>query len=267
MRVGVLGRRSLVLGSGFVAVCGPLIPVSLCAQVPSQAPLVPRGRDRYITRVDSQTQTRIIEAVEFALTAAALPGTEHLLVRADRVTLNEDLTFPGRNLTVIARIVKANGSINTSGKTGLPSYTGQTAAEGADGATNTGPGGRGGDVTIIATRLEGRLAITTDGGAGGDAQSGGAGRTGAPGTLSGYNKPPGRAGNGAPGGLVGRPGHGGPAGAITIFTEFAVTQEPVYSAKGGAPGAKGKHGAPGTPGPVAPANRGVLEIPIRCPPV
>lgn len=266
MRVAALRRRSLVLGSGFVAVCGPFIPASLSAQVPSQAPLVPRGRDRYTTRVDAQTQTRIIEAVEFALTSAALPGTEHLLVRADRVALNEDLTFPGKNLTVIARLVEASGSINTSGRTGLPSYTGQAAAEGADGASDAGPGGRGGHVTIIATRLEGRLAITTDGGAGGDAQSGGAGLTGAPGTLSGYRTPPGRAGNGKPGGLAGPPGHGGPAGAITIFTEYAVTQEPVYSAKGGAPGAKGKHGAPGPPGPVAPANHGVVEFPTRCPP-
>ncbi len=196
---------------------------------------------------------------------------------ADRIVLRSGvkLRLHGRRLTLVARIIEANGChIDTSGAGAAKDYTaGQLPKTGDIGGSGSGKGGRGdngkegssgqrgGDVTIAAETLTGDLVVLTDGGAGGRGQDGGKGGPGGPGDdgadaiipglhIAGSRITPAEHGKtggiGGPGGDAGPSGDGGDAGFITIAWEKQVGKIEMQSHGGrGGEAATAGHGGDG----------------------
>ena len=258
-----LGRRRLLQFAGVACITGATIAVPRQARA---VPLVPQGYNRYaVPLVDKATNTRTIQAIDLVLVQELLPGTEHLVVMADTVTIKDSLVFPAKNLTIISRRVVAAGGISTRGLNGLPSYTNLATGIDANGATDAGRGQDGGALRIFATVFEGSLVVDTSGGSGGDAQAGGQGAAGTPGAIAQKQAIGGTGGTGHPGGLAGTPGRGGNAGHVLIATESPVrANTSAIVSLGGSPGKPATHGAPGGPGPGGPPNSGTEQVRVMC---
>ena len=260
------GRRRVLLGAGLCWLVGSSA-VDGQAQPATETQSFRQFNRYFDSRLDVASGTLVVQAVNWTLSQTGAPETHHLTVLADTLTIDGDVSMPGRNILLVAReIVVAQGTakISTAGATGAPSYTKQTAALGKHGAVDTGTGQTGGSVAIYATTLRGKLALDTSGGKGGDAQIGGRGNTGSDGKPGTYGTPPSPAGNGNMGMNAGKPGDGGDAGTILVLTEVALADVLVITSEGGKAGAAASHGEPGLPGATAGAAQGRHEYSIKC---
>lgn len=263
------------------------IYLGLDCLVASADVLVPLGDDRFFSRLDSQLNTpgtQIIDGVNFTLDQTMIPATHHLIVRGYEITLSGPLSLPGYNISILAQKLncEATTTISTAGIIGSPSYTNLHAdpapalgKNGNDGAPATsvnglhapaGRGGNGGNITILAQSLTGQLVLQTNGGAGGDAESGSDGAPGTPGAnASPPNNPGVQGGPGGQGGHAGVPGNGGSAGSIRVGTLVSLQANQIQTAtQGGPPGQPGKNGTPGAGGPSGTAGQGTYTHLGRC---
>lgn len=259
-----IDRRQFLVGTGAAVVFGHL---AIPRQGFAQAGDFPEFRRYFSSRLDPQANLWVVQAIDFTLSQSTTVAQHNLLVLADTLTIDGDLTLPGRNITLVTRILTIKGGaakLSTVGTTGVPSYTNQVAPQGQAGARDTGAGKPGGDVAIFATSMFGTLTIDTSGGTGGDAQKGGKGMNGSDGRIGTFSTAPTAAGDGLPGMAAGKPGDGGDAGALFLLTEQAAAAA-VLTAVGGNPGAQSSNGEPGGPGAQAPAVGGIEEYDTLCP--
>jgi hypothetical protein len=153
--------------------------------------LVALGQNRYSNAIDEVTGTQIVQGLNVRVAEGTLPGTHHLKVLADIITIEgAALSFPGKDLTLVARIIRGNATISTKGAPGTPSFTNETQPVPGQPGLAADIGQQGGSVTIVAT------VIDTGGGKGGDAQNGAKGLQGAPGVPGSYMVRPTVSGNG-----------------------------------------------------------------------
>lgn len=258
-----IARRRFLIAAGMVSITGPLSQPALS----SRQSLGAIEFQRYFTRdLYDAENLMVVQAIGWELSSVTAVPEHDLLVLADNLTISGLVSMPGRNITLVARkiLVPPSGArIVTAGTKGVPSYENQIASLGQAGATDTGNGMAGGNISIYATLLAGTLILDTAGGPGGDAQGGGTGLPGPDGIPGTYESAPTTAGTGKMGGNAGRPGNGGDAGSILVSTEQSGSSV-IMNALGGAAGKPGKHGDPGPPGARAGAARGVHWTIGRC---
>lgn len=241
----------------FIVAVGSLVLPAGAAVPPPTASNQDVLLDRYqtITR-NPATNTLRVEAVEWTLSSATVPGKQHLFIWADILTIADDIVLKGFDLYIVARrviLLKPTVKIDTSGDDGKPKFESATAKDGEDGTTEAVAGGKGGAFVMYVTEFSGGvLDINTSGGRGSPAQNGGRGLQGEPGTPGTLSKGPGESGPGKMGGNAGRPGDGGDAGFILISVEMPPAHFETASSRGGSAGTQGSHGKPGDPGPEAP---------------
>jgi hypothetical protein len=263
---GAMTRRGLIRllvgGAAFAALGGRW-------SAAASGLLVPAGDDRFFTRLDTDTNTRIIEGIDFVLDPTLLPATSNVIVRGYQITVATGLSLPGGDITIFARelVCKPGAAISTAGYKGQPSYSIQTAAPavglgspGNDGATrgsvqgvglhpNVGDGGHGGNITIITALLSGQISLDASGGAGGDAESGSDGAPGKPGADATPTSAGQQGGAGGIGGKAGQPGNGGDSGNVWFgLLGVAPAGQGTMLANGGAPGVPGHNGHSGAGG-------------------
>ena len=213
----------------------------------------------------------VYQCVNLDLVQDAVDPTADLVVFADTLHIGGHVHLPGRKVFVFARelIADPDGQIDTGALSPdgpaekrplaeqLNTAPGAPGADGIRGApgdqAGTVGGRRGGDISIVAGRISGRLGLGTNGGDGQDGQPGGDGRPG----MAGPNGEDARSeGSGSPGGAGGRGGAAGPggsggpggrAGAINV----TIGQPPsdgvpafLWEAKGGRGGKPGPNGRP-----------------------
>jgi hypothetical protein len=173
-----------------------------------------------------------------------------------------------KSFTIVADNINVDGDVvvDASGEDGTPDFAnkeraadGATAgAKGSDGLAG-GIGNSGHDITIHAKSVSGGvLTLVSNGGKGGQSQSGGNGAIGSVGPANGdadaccHHRPVsgGAGGRGGDGGLPGKVAAGGNAGAIKVLvTDTNSTKHVVLIAKGGVGGLPGAPGAGGAGGP------------------
>nr|WP_140896180.1 collagen-like protein [Pseudomonas caspiana] len=222
------------------------------------------------------------------------PATEHVMDSrgASKISLTSatDWNFPndvvrlkgtivtnGKALTIQAKKLIAEDADILAVETPKSGTSGHKGSAGQDGTPGTGAGGNGGNgsdggsglkgeagfapgtVRVETAAFEGRLTVTTSGGAGGNGGAGGAGgnagnggqgepsQTGILDCTSG----PGTGGHGGDGGSAGSGGDGGTGGAagntyIQVKDSFTGQLETI--AKGGSGGSEGAPGEPGNAG-------------------
>lgn len=227
--------------------------------------------------------TVVIIGIDVDLTQSMIDPTRALAVHADTIRLPHggSLVLPGRAVTLVARVLQANGAtIDTSGPPpsityspgDMPGPGGATGGfgAGAGGVGGTGTGGQagapasggrdGGPICVAATSLLGALTLIADGGSGGRGQDGSRGGQGGHGLdgadaqldfthmLNPVAAMAGMAGGpGGPGGAAGASGGGGHAGRILVATTTPAANVTMHSS-GGSAGAQATPGAGGTGG-------------------
>jgi hypothetical protein len=229
-----------------------------------------------------EAETLTIHGLNLTFNENDLPPDRDLFIYADVVRLQGAIRLPGKNVTIHARRILGDGvtaSIDVSGLDG----TNFGPARARDGVSASGEGGHGnpgangrplneieraqqngknaGSVRLIAERIEGRLLVLANGGAGGSGESGGDGSSGNRG-RNGADGPgrqhvdaffpgePGQSGgNGGAAGQGGQGGRGGDAGEIIVQTVEATPAGAItLTAVGGVGGRAGANGQPGDGG-------------------
>lgn len=117
---------------------------------------------------------------------------EKLEIYGDELSLSKSITLPGKNITIVCRVLNcgSNASISVSGlppkrnftpgdrpPTPAQSPVGQ-GIKGVDGDAGS-PGGDAGSIFIVAGQINGAVKLAADGHVGGRAQDGGKGGPGA----------------------------------------------------------------------------------------
>jgi hypothetical protein len=193
--------------------------------------------------------------------------TKNLTIRAYALTLTEDISVPGKNISIYAhKIHVANQlTLSVSGVNGAayPTAAGNGRSPGAAGTHgNKGrPGSKAGNITVVAEDVTGqRLTLLARGGSGGLGQKGGNGAAGNVGSAgrdatSERDTRGNPGGKGQKGGDAGRGGLGGDAadgGNIELRLPFSQTERDIIvdvtSGDAGAPGANGRPGKGGAGG-------------------
>lgn len=213
-------------------------------------------------------QDLIVEALQFTLSNATLPGNLGLLVYADSVTVADILMHSGKNIVIHAReIIFAPGArVDVSGESRniLPpgrGSDGQNFSEEGKKGDDGAPGGNGGSVALMADTITGEVSVLANGGAGGAGARGGDGHDGrngsdgadgnaTPGVDNTDSGQPGEDGGlGGAGGPGSTGGSGGDAGIIIIKTLKSLPPAQLkLQSEGGKGGGAGDHGTPGKGG-------------------
>ena len=227
--------------------------------------------------VDKSREDRLVlTGLQVRLNPEQVIAGRALIVRATEVEIDGHLKLPAGRVDIFARRIVAHpgATIDVSGATGEPDYTGRAPAlpgtgPGASGkaGNNGGDGGHGGSITLVAEAVDGSLRLWANGGAGGAAQSGGNGIKGASGNAHVKCNPPTQGKPGGNAGPAGRPGRGGNGGqiAVTVLQPLADEQIQclVTAGKAGAPGNHGKAGAGGDGGRGGSEGKWIPEICVR----
>jgi hypothetical protein len=189
-----LSRRGILLAAGIAALLPSLAQADgNNGTAGSSDPVYSPPTDDYFDAYeDPLGGYRYISASDVQLTNALVNPNLDLVVNAGTVTIYQQVSLPGRKISILARrvIFADAGALDTSEPVGRPNFAqGDAAADGdafgpghagIDGQPG-GKGGNGGDVVIHAGEIVGAPRINTAGGAGGHPQSGGQGGTGLPG--------------------------------------------------------------------------------------
>jgi hypothetical protein len=263
----------------------------------------------FVLQRSSDATTQYLQAVRLVLGTSAsstdicignldLDPKKDLRIDADTVELGSQdaahpgtpftLALPGKNVTIVARVVVGNGGvIDVSGGAGVDCAKGQAPTQAAAGWGDGDPGTDGtagapgtdganaGTITIAAESLVGALTARANGGAGGRGEDGGGGGNGGIGMAGDIGErmgdtiltPPGLpaagglGGTGGRGGLAGAPGVGGAAGQVTIAS-IAANPQFVGQAQPGARGSAADAGQFGTGGPGGPGGSWWMTLAI-----
>jgi len=216
----------------------------------------PDIRDEHLS---TDGKTYFIDSVDLQLDQSHIPGSGALVVRADTVTLSSDISLPGRDLTILARVITISPGVKiiTDGPPAATDYSGQKAPDGqsagASGSTGRTAlnGNNGGDITLFADRYSGSVWVSANGSNGGSAESGGNGLKGLHGVNWSLGMPHGgNGGSGGDAGMPGAPGGGGSGGRVVVGVLSSDSPLPQLkgSVKRAAAGDPGKPGNPGDPG-------------------
>ncbi len=217
-----------------------------------------------------------ITTLDFELNSSLLPADKDLIVYANDLTINGNLTIPGKNIVINARkVISENGKIDTSGGEPEKDFSLGNRAKDGDNGVDYGSDGKAGEsgeagsagqnagnITVVAEQFVNPINLIANGGRGGRGQDGGNGGTGhdgKPGADAKIQKSlsrdsivaqpaaGGQGGNGGNGGDAGKSGDGGDGGNIFVGI---ITQEPdtTMSYEGGVGGETAKPGKGGNPG-------------------